>query len=211
MPGACGFFHAGGALRRIARAEVGLRRRRQQHVPFAADDRRARGRAHARGHAGGLRAGRGDCRGSEASGAEKRAARSRSFARRRKRWPARRPSTRTFGPAWARRTKPRAREAAFAAYQVNAALFCAGRAGRRFSALPAGAPRTGSDRRGDRFAALDRLRPGGKSPARPESDPAHATHHQGERVAEESCARLFRRAGYLHHYSVAEGELPAAK
>ena len=85
--------------------------------------------------------------------------------------------------------------------------FRACRAGRRFPALPAGASRPGSHRRGHRLAALDRLRSGGKSPARPKSDPAHYCSPKENDIAEESCSCLFRRSRYLHHYSVAEGEL----
>ena len=57
MPGFRRFLHAGRAVRQSARAEIRLRRRWEQYVPFAAEHRRARGRARPRGHAAGLRAG----------------------------------------------------------------------------------------------------------------------------------------------------------
>ena len=57
--------------------EIRIRRRRQQCVPFAARDCGARvGRAHARRDAGGLRAGRSDCRRSEARWRARRGAKS---------------------------------------------------------------------------------------------------------------------------------------
>ena len=65
-----------------------------------------------------------------------------------------------------------ARAADFADYQVNDSLFCASRAGCCLYALPAGAPRTRSDRRGDRLAAVDHFRSSRKSPACAESDSA---------------------------------------
>ena len=85
--------------------------------------RRARRRACSRRHARGLRAGsRNRCR-SKARRPRNAAARSKSSARPKKPSPARKPSTPTSGPAWARKQEAAEREKAFAAYQVNDALF----------------------------------------------------------------------------------------
>ena len=82
----------------------------------------------------------------------------------------------------------------FAPYQVNAALMKQAASGRRVSSLPARASRLRSHRRSDGFAALHRVRPGGKPPARAESHPADACSAERNFTgAEESSARLFRR------------------
>jgi hypothetical protein len=56
-------------------------------------------------------------------------------------------------------------------------------------------------------AALHRVRPGGKPPARAESHPVDASKLKGTPGAKESSARLFGRARYVDHYSVAEGNV----
>ena len=53
-------------------------------------------------------------------------------------------------------------------YQVNARLMAQRQAGRDLHALPAGASRRGGHRRGDRRAAVGRVRRGREPPARPE-------------------------------------------
>ena len=68
LPGARRFLHAARTLRRPPRAEARLRGRRQQHVPFADEYRRAVRRARSRRNAQGLRAGCHDRRRIEARG-----------------------------------------------------------------------------------------------------------------------------------------------
>ena len=64
-----------------------------------------------------------------------------------RRSPARTPSTRTSGPAWAGTAKRMQRKKAFRDYQVNEKLFAHGAAGRDFHALPSGQARRGGHRR----------------------------------------------------------------
>ena len=108
------------------------------------------------------------------------------------------------------------RAAAFAPYQVNEALFAQARPDAIFMHCLPAKRGEGSDRRGDGIAALGGVRSGGEPAARAESAAADAarlmlqscrTLNQIYEQTKESSARLFGRAGYLHHHSVAEGEL----
>ena len=69
------------------------------------------------------------------------------------------------GPGERSRRAPRA---IFAPYQVNAALMSHAPAGRALHALPAGASRRRSHRRGHRFACVGGVRSGGEPPAHAE-------------------------------------------
>ena len=71
------------------------------------------------------------------------------------------------------------REKAFAGYTVDATLMKRADARRDLPALPAGAPRRRSDRRGDRRSAEPRVGRGREPPAHPEGD--HGGAHRERR------------------------------
>ena len=105
------------------------------------------------------------------------------------------------------------RESAFANYQVNASALGARRSGRCLPALPAGSPRTRSQPKASsiRRARSSATRPKIACTCRRLSCSYPAQMIRRIPLPKESRTCLFRRAGYLHHHSVAEGKLPAAK
>ena len=123
LPGACRFLHTRGTFRQSARVQIRLRRRRQQHVPFAAHHWRARRSACSRGHARGIRArSRQSSRTRSASHARP-AAKSNIL---RSPQDAVAGAQAVYTDVWAsmgQEDETAERENAFAAYQVNEALF----------------------------------------------------------------------------------------
>ena len=149
VPGDRRLPDAAGATRAAARPDDRLRRRRQQRRDVArarrgdarrAPPRRQPGRlsAAARGRAAGDQRRRGTARGCGCS------------PRRPTRWPAPTRSTPTPGRRWARKPRPSCGAAVFARVSGERRADVAGQAGRAVHALPAGAPRRGSDRGGVR-------------------------------------------------------------
>ena len=174
-----GFLYAGRTLRWSARIEIRVCRRWKQCLPFADARRRARWRACPRGHAQGLRACAEDCCGSAPRRAENTRGKIELFHSAEE---AVAGAQAVYTDVWASMGQEDEAEGArriFANFQVNEALMKLAASDAVFlHCLPAHRGSEVTARR-DGFAALDRVRPGGKPLARAKSHPADAIAAEG--------------------------------